>query len=464
MLYFAVVFLLIGKPVKKYCGVPFSRKLIHILTGFFWFIYDAFFGCSIHQILICFAFCVLAVLSKKFNLIKAIENSTTDSNGTVYYAIAIFCIMTLSFFVPALYPLVGFAVIALSVGDGAATLIGRYTRSKKIYHEKTLFGFLGCILFSFVGFALYNYFYCNLFGIVDLILVAMLVGIFEEEDCKGLDNITVTFSAFGALVMLTYIADLYPAFIAFIGLFAICFFCRVMTYHGSLLSAFIGASFLKIGGVAVALFLFALYMVIIAAHVYRKVRKIQNKDIVKKSKEKDLMQVVANGAVSLVFLYLYLFLQNERLLVIALIVFANSFVDSVASDIGSTSSKQPYDLFKRKYVDPGCSGGVSWLGSVSAFLASIAFAAAIVMIKDQSLLVMLYAIVIMDICCFADTFMGSCLQVKYQCPVCGLVTEKEFHHGEKLPKVAGYRFFNNDTVNLLCSCLCGVLALPVLVL
>ena len=461
LLYFLLVFLLIGGLVKKAFGVVFSRKIIHIFTGLSWFIYDYFIGCSFHQIIICAVFLLISILSRRFNIIKTIENPETKSNGTIYFSIALLFLTTLSFFIPELYPYVGFSIIALAIGDGSATLIGKCLKSPKIYHDKTLLGFIACIVFSFVGFVLYNYLYSKLFDIIELVLLSVIAGIFEEEDLKGFDNITVSLSTFAAMILFDYCENILVPICIFCGLFLICFFCKIMTYHGSLLSSFIGASFFFIGGLKAAIFAASLYIVLIVIHVIKKIMKRRELEVVKKDKEKDLLQVVANGIISLVFLYLFLIIERPILLVLSLLVFSNSFVDSIASDIGSFSRMKPYDIFKKKMVEPGVSGGMTILGTCSAVIASIIFSFAIWFLFNGHYVLLIVFPLIMMTCCFMDSLLGSLVQAKYMCETCGLITEKEEHCGSQTKLVEGFRFFDNDMVNLLCSILCGLLCIPI---
>ena len=455
-LYLSVVFFFVGNITKRFTNVVLSRKIVHILTGFSWFIYDLLFGCSIHQIIICFTFVIVSYVSNKFKLIKSIEIEGEENYGTVYYSISLFVLMTLSYFVPKYYGFVGFSVIALSIGDGVATIFGKYVKSRKIYQEKTLIGFISCIVFSFIALLLYNAFYSSYFVFVDILLLSIIVGIFEEQT-HGLDNITVPFSCFICCILLSYDPSLKIAFTVFIALFLICFFTKLMTYHGSIMAAFIGASFYYIASTLICIYCASLYVVLTVIAIIKKRKGISESEIVKKTKSKDIKQVLANGLTSLIFLYLYMWLKNPQFLTICLITYTNSFIDSIASDVGCMSSKLPYDIFKRKTVKTGTSGGISALGTVSALISSILFSCIIGFITN-SWKVAIVAPIIMMICCFFDTLLGSLLQVKYICE-CGLITEKEFHCGKKLAKYSGYRFFNNDSVNFICSLICGLISL-----
>ena len=63
--------------------------------------------------------------------------------------------------------------------------------------------------------------------------------------------------------------------------------------------------------------------------------------------------------------------------------------------------------------------------------------------------------------CLFDSVLGSLIQVKYRCPVCGALTERESHCGIPGKVERGWRWVNNDTVNLLSNLFVAVLAILV---
>ena len=48
-----------------------------------------------------------------------------------------------------------------------------------------------------------------------------------------------------------------------------------------------------------------------------------------------------------------------------------------------------------------------------------------------------------------DTLLGAFVQAGYQCPNCGLKTERTFHCGQQTKLIKGIPIFNNDMVNFL---------------
>ena len=56
---------------------------------------------------------------------------------------------------------------------------------------------------------------------------------------------------------------------------------------------------------------------------------------------------------------------------------------------------------------------------------------------------------------FADSLLGATVQARYRCPACEADTERPVHRcGSPTVLVGGWRWFDNDLVNLAASC-CG---------
>ena len=53
--------------------------------------------------------------------------------------------------------------------------------------------------------------------------------------------------------------------------------------------------------------------------------------------------------------------------------------------------------------------------------------------------------------CLFDSLLGATCQARYECLVCSKVTEKLLHCNQPTRLVKGWRWLNNDGVNLLCA-------------
>ena len=157
----------------------------------------------------------------------------------------------------------------------------------------------------------------------------------------------------------------------------------------------------------------------------------------------------ANGAWATVAILLFAVTQHRVFLVLSLVSMSAGFVDSLASDIGTLSKKTPYDLLRRTRVQKGVSGGVTLLGSVASAIGAVGFAVAIKLLCSLPWFSVFVIAGFLYVGCIADTVLGSLLQVKYRCVVCGRITEKETHCETQTQYERGIKHVNNDTVNLL---------------
>ena len=148
---YAVLCLALGFGLYKLrCQKAVTRKVVHILMGFEWFILYHFFGGGIHFLLVCLLFLAVLIISHYKKLLPMIESDSDNSLGTVYYAVAMSVMAAITLFVPDMLLPFGIGVICTSLGDGFAGLIGGVLSSRingKIYGNKTIYGSIFNFLF-----------------------------------------------------------------------------------------------------------------------------------------------------------------------------------------------------------------------------------------------------------------------------------------------------------------------------
>ena len=143
---------------------------------------------------------------------------------------------------------------------------------------------------------------------------------------------------------------------------------------------------------------------------------------------------------------------------------AEAFSDTVASGIGAFATRV-YDPFKWHKCEPGLSGGMSFPGTVASFAgaALISLIAYLIGMPGYGLTEMLIVFACAFLGCIFDSLLGSLLQVKYKCSVCGCVTEKQEHCGNNTRKHSGCTYVDNDVVNM-ASCIFSAILATALVL
>ncbi|MGG4079563.1 DUF92 domain-containing protein [Geobacillus stearothermophilus] len=177
----------------------------------------------------------------------------------------------------------------------------------------------------------------------------------------------------------------------------------------------------------------------------RKKEKLAEK--VAKGGRRDAVQVLANGGVPAALGLLAALLPDPVWNELFVVAVAAANADTWASEIGALSRRPPRTWPSFQPVEAGTSGAVTLLGT-AASLAGALFIAA-------SGALLLPAAPWLPLALFGwfgswlDTWLGAAWQTVYRCPVCGIATERKQHCGRMTVQVKGWRWLDNDAVNVL---------------
>lgn len=444
-------------------GMPkkYTRKLVHILVGFEWVILYSYFGASIHFLIVALAFTLLLAVTYFAKLTPMIASEADNAPGTVYYGVAMSVMALISLFEPRMLLPFGVGVFATSLGDGFAGLFGQLIkrRNPKIYGGKSLVGVLVNFAVTF-GVAL------TFMGVFDMeisipecLLIAFFSASVELISSYGLDNITVTL---GVSFLLYFIVNFewYSEYIIPIILtpviIALVLKKRALTAAATVLAVVLDFSVsIALGNRGFLLLLLFLVGGVVIDKI--KEKKLLDDGISKKGSCRDHIQVLANGLFPMLSAILYLIFKNEAFLFAYAASLSEALGDTAASGFG-VFSKRTFDPFKWKRCERGISGGVSVAGSLAALVFSFVIPTlgwAFGMIKP--LMIPIISLVAFLGVVF-DSLLGSLLQVKYRCTVCGAITEREMHCQVKTEKYSGLSFVDNDAVNLFSGAFAAILA------
>ena len=185
---------------------------------------------------------------------------------------------------------------------------------------------------------------------------------------------------------------------------------------------------------------------------------------------RDIGQVLANGAVASIFAGLHFIFPAASWTWAA---FAASLAavnaDTWATELGVLNPSQPRLITTWKPVERGTSGGISFYGTLAATggAAFIALLAALCLPSLHfSLSVLpLYSFLFITLAglvgALFDSLLGATAQAIYHCPHCDKETEKHPLHtcGTQTVQVRGWRWLNNDMVNLGCALMGAVIGI-----
>ncbi|MEM3179527.1 MAG: SEC59/DGK1/VTE5 family protein [Archaeoglobaceae archaeon] len=170
-----------------------GRKFLHIMVGNIAFLLPFFESREVMTFLAAFPFVILTFFMSPYSPIR-IQSKTTLSGhalGLFYYSIAW---TILAFFLFERCDAISMGIVAMSYGDGFASLIGtKYGKRKfSIFGAtKSLEGSLAMFLASVAMFAVIQLYYGAEMSIL-ILLLALIATIIEAITPKGLDNLSVS--------------------------------------------------------------------------------------------------------------------------------------------------------------------------------------------------------------------------------------------------------------------------------
>jgi uncharacterized protein (TIGR00297 family) len=170
-----------------------------------------------------------------------------------------------------------------------------------------------------------------------------------------------------------------------------------------------------------------------------------------RGRRRDAVQVLANGGVATVCIAAYALTGDVRWWLAFVGAYAAANADTWSSEIGALSPTPPRHVLTLRPLQPGDSGGVTILGLLAggagSALVAVVARSVYPMALEQVVLVLLGGL----LGSLLDSVLGGTVQARYHCTVCGETVERPAHCGTSATQVGGWRWMNNDTVNLLCT-------------
>ncbi len=197
---YVAILLITTEKILDFFPTDINRKLLHIMVGNIAFLLPIFQTREVMAFLAAGPFILFTFLMSPYSPIKSMRGKTSGAGhrmGLVYYAIA-WTVLAYLFFDYKVIIAIG--ILAMSYGDGFASIIGsRFGRHKfNIWgDEKSFVGSISMFVFTFLTILVALLFYqIPVDGkFIVLIYITLVATVIEAFSPKGLDNLTVPFSA-----------------------------------------------------------------------------------------------------------------------------------------------------------------------------------------------------------------------------------------------------------------------------
>jgi uncharacterized protein (TIGR00297 family) len=221
---------------------------------------------------------------------------------------------------------------------------------------------------------------------------------------------------------------------------------------------------------------------------WKRRRKSEAEGVYEKSGRRDAGQVFANGGLAAILCGLFAWDPSPIWWYAFLGVMATVNSDTWATEIGGLSRTPPRHIRTGRKVKPGTSGGVTRLGMAAtviggAFIGAVAwlleritgiwiwsFGSSPILgveegwisgsaaVSDQWWVLLLLGIAGGTVGSLTDSWLGATVQRIRRCTVCGREVERLTHCGRPAEPIRGWRWFNNDRVNMVSSVAGGLMA------
>ncbi|MGH7598690.1 MAG: DUF92 domain-containing protein [bacterium] len=444
------------------------RKFIHIATGVAVLPAPWLFTSWVPIFIITAFFALANWWAIQHGKLKSIHEVSRASLGTFYYPLSYAVLLLLFWQRQVMILSISFALMAF--GDAIAGIIAGKVQQRKIlplsWDKKSLQGsvaMFACSAFLVaLGLALFRHHDGLTFG--SSILVAIAIGLLataaEAISYRGSDNLTVPLlSALGLLVILkpeTQIQFLFGEALA-LTVVSAAFTVKALDLSGALAGFIIGTFVFGIGGWSFAIPMLLFFIVSSLLSKLPQQNATVAEKMIAKGDCRDAVQVLANGLLPTLTVITSLFIKNETAFLLYLGGLAAATADTWATEIGLRLGKQPRSILTGKLVAPGTSGGITLVGVLGAILGAALVALAGYLsyrfFKKIEIHWQLFIGVTIGgiIAQFIDSLLGATLQRRNRCVVCGKITERGEHCGQPANHASGWRWLDNDVVNIACG-------------
>jgi uncharacterized protein (TIGR00297 family) len=233
---------------------------------------------------------------------------------------------------------------------------------------------------------------------------------------------------------------------------------RALTANGALAAALVGGLIFGLGGLNWAVLLLTFFLSSSALSQAFSRRKLKTHEKFAKGARRDWGQVMANGGLGAVLVIVHTTIADQGQ-IWPYLAFAGAMAavnaDTWATELGVLSPTPPRLITTGQVVEAGSSGGVTWWGSLSALggAALIGLAGGLIA-GPVTLFPLLFITGLAGLAgAVLDSLLGATVQGIYSCPNCDKLTERHpIHHcGTQTVHARGWRWLNNDLVNLAAS-------------
>ena len=449
-LFIVLVIIGISESIKFYFFLQNEhiRKIVHVVVGVLCSISPNLFQSNIQPIILGFIFLILNFIALKTNKFKAMHSLDRASYGTIYFPIS-YIILTSFFWEFPNY--ITISLVLLSVADPLASLVGQNISNSYYiypwYDKKSIQGTTTMFLSSFtivyiLAPNIFPYEDQNIFKFS--FFLASLTTLAELISHKGSDNLSIPVLSFiGIHCYRTTLINFELIMIVIIIFFLIAYYFQFVDFSGLCGGCIMGLIITSMGGLK---YLIPLCSFFILSSLIGKIIGL-SQNVYSKNPKRNIVQVLANGLVSLIICVVGFFTKNDGVLYflfLSSVSAANS--DTWATEIGKLSKTKPVSIINFKITEAGFSGGITAIGTLGSFLGSITIGS-IGYLLGVDVTIFIGIVITGFLGALVDSILGATLQAKYT-NLDGKMSEIALENYEH---TSGVKWMGNNFVNFICT-------------
>ncbi len=477
--------------VRKFAVNGFVlRKVLHFSLGLVLFFFPVCFATNFYPVLLALIFVVINGASFYFGYFRVLHDKSGQhmqqdkepgGYGPVVLPVA-FIILSLLLWESHAW-ILRTSVLIVGIADPLASLVGgslgkvrieNLTKSRKTFEGSltmftvSFFLLLTC-LFVFKGDFNEGLSAGAWFQLMALaLLLALIATAVEALVSFGFDNLFIPL----AVSYVLYIIDmdgtgLIARFLVggicalLLALFSIK--VKFLNSSGATATFLLGTTIFGVGGLQWTIPLLTFYLLSSVLSKLGRNRKARFDLVFEKGSQRDAGQVYANGGIAWIIMIIYSLTNEPAYFFAYLGTLAAVQSDTWATEIGTMWPNPTARLITTMEPVPvGTSGGVSFPGTLGAFVGALLICASAVLMQVGWLLDFGIAKSFMLIgfsgllASLVDSFFGATVQAQYYDPVREKVTERTQSYRSdgtvvENKLIKGYHYVNNDVVNTLCA-------------
>ncbi len=446
-----------------------TRQFVHIGVGLLVIFSPFLFVSPLPPAVLAGIFIILNALAINAGQMKGMHTTERFSLGTVFFPVS-FLVLILFYWVsnPAIL-IIGMLIMTLS--DPLASIVGtkaKYSRTFSFWKDaKSVSGSAAVFISAFLIIIITLPILLKLgdnpgISLTRLFLigfsVAIIAALSESISFAGSDNLSLPLLSglFLDIMLKSNLTEQLTVvgWISFSFLLAFAAYrLKALTLGGTAGAMLLGSIVFSIGGI---FWVIPMATFFVLSSIMSKIGKLKRtilKGMVEKGSQRDILQVYANGGVSLIMAVLYHFTEFDLFYLMFLGSLAAATADTWGTEIGIFARNEPRHILTFNRVPAGTSGGITVLGTSGFFMgAGILTLSGIFPISGSILRLFVIIAVSGIIGALIDSIVGATVQAQYRCPHCQKTTEKLIHCGSyKTTLVSGIRWIDNDVVNFICT-------------